>query len=77
MFMAIFAFLNQKGGVGKTTTAVTIASALARQNYATLLIDLDSQGNVADSLGLETGDDPICGCHWRGSSRPVDARIWM
>ena len=55
--MAIFAVLNQKGGVGKTTTAVTIASALARQDYSTLLIDLDSQGNVADSLGLETGDD--------------------
>jgi chromosome partitioning protein len=57
MFMAIFAVLNQKGGVGKTTTAVTIASALARLDYATLLVDLDSQGNVADSLGLETGDD--------------------
>jgi len=55
--MAIFAVLNQKGGVGKTTTAVTIASALARLDYATLLVDLDSQGNVADSLGLETGDD--------------------
>lgn len=55
--MAIFAVLNQKGGVGKTTTAVTIASALARQDYSALLIDLDSQGNVADSLGLETGDD--------------------
>lgn len=55
--MAIFAVLNQKGGVGKTTTAVTIASALAHADYSTLLIDLDSQGNVADSLGMETGDD--------------------
>lgn len=48
---------NQKGGVGKTTTAVTIAHGLARQGRKTLLVDLDSQGNVADSLGLEPGND--------------------
>lgn len=51
------AILNQKGGVGKTTTAVTIASGLARSKYRVLLIDLDTQGNVADSLGLLHGDD--------------------
>jgi len=51
------AILNQKGGVGKTTTAVTLASGLARDGYHILLIDLDTQGNVADSLGLPHGDD--------------------
>ena len=51
------AILNQKGGVGKTTTAVTLASGLARTSYKVLLIDLDTQGNVADSLGLPHGDD--------------------
>ena len=51
------AILNQKGGVGKTTTAVTLASGLARMSYRVLLIDLDTQGNVADSLGLPHGDD--------------------
>jgi chromosome partitioning protein len=51
------AILNQKGGVGKTTTAVTIASGLARMGCRVLLIDLDTQGNVADSLGLPHGDD--------------------
>ena len=51
------AILNQKGGVGKTTTAVTLASGLARNGYRVLLIDLDTQGNVADSLGLPHGDD--------------------
>lgn len=51
------AILNQKGGVGKTTTAVTLASGLARNGYHVLLIDLDTQGNVADSLGLPHRDD--------------------
>jgi len=53
----IIAILNQKGGVGKTTTAVTLASGLARMGYHVLLVDLDTQGNVADSLGLPHGDD--------------------
>ncbi|NPV76637.1 MAG: ParA family protein [Anaerolineae bacterium] len=51
------AILNQKGGVGKTTTAVTLGSGLARNGYRVLLVDLDTQGNVADSLGLPHGDD--------------------
>lgn len=51
------AIANQKGGVGKTTSAVTIAHGLALAGYRTLLIDLDSQGNVADCLGLPAGDD--------------------
>ena len=53
----IIAVLNQKGGVGKTTTAVTLASGLARMGKRVLLVDLDTQGNVADSLGLPAGDD--------------------
>ena len=56
MHMTI-AILNQKGGVGKTTTAVTLASGLAISGYHVLLIDLDTQGNVADSLGLPHSDD--------------------
>ena len=53
----ILTILNQKGGVGKTTTAVTLASGLARTGYQVLLVDLDTQGNVADSLGLPHSDD--------------------
>ena len=51
--MKIIAFANQKGGVGKTTTAVTLAHGLARQGRRTLLVDLDPQGHTAFSLGLE------------------------
>lgn len=51
--MKIIAFANQKGGVGKTTTAVTLAHGLAQAGHRTLLVDLDPQGHVAISFGLE------------------------
>ena len=52
----IIAIANQKGGVGKTTTAVTLAHGLAQKGYKTLLADLDSQGHVSRALNIQKRD---------------------
>lgn len=54
--MRVVAFLNQKGGVGKTTSTCNIGAGLALLGHRVLLVDLDPQANLTEGLGIDTGE---------------------
>ncbi|MCF6325192.1 MAG: ParA family protein [Gammaproteobacteria bacterium] len=74
--MRIWAVANQKGGVGKTTTAVTLAGLLSQQGHRVLLVDMDPHGSMTSYMGYDPeGDGSSLYSLFHGGSGPVDEMI--
>ncbi len=69
--MITIAIANQKGGVGKTTSAINIATAMAASGWKTLLIDLDPQGNASTGVGLDASKRELSSYDVLIDGRPI------
>jgi chromosome partitioning protein len=68
----LIAITNQKGGVGKTTTAINLGAALADAGHRTLVVDLDPQGNASTGLGINVRDLDVSMYEVMLHDRPID-----
>src|ERR1700746_830486 len=71
----VYAIANQKGGVGKTTTAVNVAACIAEAGFETLLVDVDPQANATVGLGLDRAHAPGLYEVMSGEADPADAIV--
>jgi len=71
----VIAIVNQKGGVGKSTTAVNLGAYLAAAGRRVLLVDLDPQGNASSGVGVEKGNVERCMYHVLIDGTPIDEVI--
>jgi chromosome partitioning protein len=71
----VYAIANQKGGVGKTTTAVNVAACIAEAGYPTLLVDIDPQANATVGLGAPKDGHPSIYDVLAGEAEAADALI--
>lgn len=73
--MLTIAIANQKGGVGKTTTAINVATAMAATGWKTLLVDLDPQGNASTGMGIDSGERELSSYELLVDGIPIDETI--
>src|SRR5438046_9333696 len=71
----VVAVVNQKGGVGKTTTAINLAAAMAEVGHPTLLVDLDPQANSTSGLGLDPARARLNAYHLLAGGATVEAAV--
>jgi len=71
----VYAIANQKGGVGKTTTAVNVAACIAEAGYETLLVDVDPQANATVGLGIDRNHRPGVYEVLAGEAQAADALV--